>query len=87
MIQIASVTRLTVICLGKQQASYEQLNVCIFQSEGVRGKKYTKENSVLEKRKWSNRNEDSRTCYLKSWGEAELFSQNKLVLIYQVSIF
>lgn len=39
MIQIASVTRLIVKCLRKQQASDEQLNVLIFQREKVEEKK------------------------------------------------
>lgn len=39
MIQIASVTRLRVKCLRKQQVSDEQLNVCIFKREAVEGKR------------------------------------------------
>lgn len=72
MIQIASVTRLTVKCLGKQQASYKQLNVHISQSEGVRCKrKYTLKNSVLEeKRKWGNRNEKQQSMLLEKLGRS-----------------
>lgn len=80
MIQIASVTRLIVKRLGKQQASDEQLNVSIFKREAVEGnrsgtKLHTQRTVSCQSKKWAGRNEDSGTHCLKIREEVGCFSR------------